>query len=247
MNRPEPLTARHGRRVWLLSAGSLLIAAAAAAPHGVHAAQTASETRDLKKGFDEVVFAATGELDIVQAQHERLTIEAEPQILRKITSEVRGRQLVLGFTSGNVVAREPIRFRLEMPTLRLLELQSSGNAQLGDFDVTSLSLLLGGSGDLRLDRLTAQSLKVRLPGSGTISIAHGRVDTQRIEIAGAGTVDTAGLESRNADVSITGSGDVRLAASKRLQVTIAGSGSVRYSGDPQLTQSVTGAGSVERE
>ena len=244
MNRK--LRAMHrSRRIWLLWAGSAL-AVAVAQPAAVRAAQTAVETRGVS-GFDEVIFAAAGELEIVQAPRERLTIEAEPEVLRKITSEVRGRQLVLGFTSGNVIAREPIRFRLEMPNLRTLDLQSAGNVHLGPFDVQGLALRLSGSGDIRLDRLNAQDFTLRLSGSGSVSIAHGQVDSQRIELGGSGTGDTAGLTSRTAEVSITGSGDVRLAASKHLQASIAGSGSVRYSGNPQLVPSITGAGTIERE
>lgn len=242
--RVLPATNRSRRR-WLLSAGSLL-AAAAAAPPAVRAARTAVETRSVS-GFDEVIFAAAGELELTQAQRVSLTIEAEPAVLRKITSEVRGRQLRLGFTAGNVVAREPIRFRLEMPDLRALELQSSGNVHLGPLDVQSLSLRLAGSGDIRLDRLHAQRLELRLSGSGSVAAAHGQVDSMRVEIEGAGTVNLAGLASRSADISIGGSGDVRLSASDRLNADIAGSGSVRFSGNPRLVQSITGAGTIERE
>ncbi len=241
MNTELPALNR-GRRLWLLSAGSLLITAATASP----AAQMATETRHVG-GFDEVIFTAAGELDIVQSLREQLIIEAEPAILRKITSEVRGRQLVLGFAPGNVVAREPIRLRLEMPTLSTLELQSSGNVHLGPFEVHSLSLRLAGSGDIRMDRLKVQNLVLRLPGSGTLSITQGQADLQRIEIDGAGTVDTAGMACRSADVSIAGSGDVRLAASEHLQASISGSGSVRFLGNPQLVRSISGAGTIDRE
>ncbi len=230
------------RRRWLLATGSLLLLAAAVPS----AAQTAKEIRDVR-GFDEVILAAAGELEIVQAPRAQLTIEAEPAILRRITSEVRGRQLVLGFTAGSAVAREPIRFRLAMPDLHAVDLQSAGNVQLGPFDVRSLSLRLAGSGDIRLDRLKVLQLALHLPGSGTISVAHGQAGSLHIDMNGAGAVDTAGLASRSADVSIAGSGDVRLAASERLQASISGSGSVRFSGDPQLVRSITGAGTVERE
>ena len=233
------------RRVWLLWTGSAL-AVAAAQPAAVRAAQTAVETRSVS-GFDEVVFAAAGELEIVQAPRERLTIEAEPEVLRKITSEVHGRQLVLGFTSGQVIARAPIRFRLEMPNLRMLELRSAGTVQIGPLDAERVSLRLSGSGDIRLDRLSAQDLALRLSGSGSVSIARGQVDAQRIELGGSGTVDTAGLASQTAEASISGSGDVRLAASKHLKASISGSGSVRYAGHPQLVPSITGAGTIDRD
>ena len=229
-----------------LALASPLMLAGLAMHRGAHAAQTKTETRDVS-GFDGVVFAAAGDLSIEQAPRESLTIEAEPEVLRKITSEVHGHKLTLGFGAGNVIARAPIRFRLQVRELRALELRTSGSAHLGALDTDRLSLLLSGSGDIDGERITANKLDVRLSGSGTVSLSHGQVDRLRIEIGGSGTVDAAGLQSRDAQVSVDGSGDVRLTAADHLVVRIGGSGSVRYAGNPQLEQSITGAGTVERD
>lgn len=237
---------RPNRRRLMLALAAPLVAAGLAPQRGAHAAQTETEPRDVS-GFDEVVFAAAGDLHITQAKHESLTIEAEPEILRKITSEVHGHKLTLGFAAGNVIARAPIRFRLQVRELRALELRTSGSAHLGALDTDRLSLLLSGSGDIDGERITAKKLDVRLSGSGTVSLSQGQVDRLRIEIGGSGTVNAAGLQSRDAQVSVDGSGDVGLMASDRLVVRIGGSGSVRYAGNPQLEQSITGAGTVERE
>ena len=231
-----------------LSPGPLLMAFFAAASHRcANAAQVVTQTREVS-GFDQVVFAAVGELYVTQGQREHLTIEAEPAVLREITSEVRSRRLTLGFASGSsVLAREPIRFRLELQALRALELQSAGNVHVGALKTENLSLGLPGSGDIEIERLDARGLELRLSGSGSVSIKRGQVDSQRIEIGGAGSVMTTGLASRDAEVSIDGSGEVRLSATARLVARIAGSGSVRFSGNPRLIESITGAGTVERD
>ena len=229
----------------MLASGSLLLAAWAAR-RPARAAETARETRAVS-GFHEVVFSAAGELYVNQAEPESLTIEAEPAVLRKITSSVSAGRLTLGFAPGNVVARELIRFRLQVRDLRAFELQSSADVHIGPLETDRLALALPGSGDIRLDRLAAQRLELRIGGSGTVTVQGGRVDEERIELAGSGTVDTVGLSSRDAQVVIDGSGDVRLAAADRLAVRIGGAGSVRYRGNPEVTQTITGAGVVERD
>lgn len=247
MMRPVAHLCTLGVACRLLPRSLLLASFGAALQHRAQAAQVVTQTREVS-GFNEVVFAAAGDLYLTQGQREHLTIEAEPDVLRLITSEVRSQRLTLGFASGSsVLAREPIRFRLELRTLRALKLQSAGGVHSGAIKTEHLSLDLPGSGDIEIERLDARRLELRLSGSGNVSVRHGQVDSQRLEIGGAGSVTTNGLASRDAEVSIDGSGEVRLAASARLTARITGSGSVRFSGNPQLVESITGAGTVQRD
>ena len=52
------------------------------------AAATASEVRELA-AFDEVVWDAVGELVVEPSHRERLSIEAEPAVLRKIVVDAQ--------------------------------------------------------------------------------------------------------------------------------------------------------------
>ncbi|MEO8247778.1 MAG: hypothetical protein ABI589_00260, partial [Burkholderiales bacterium] len=99
------------RRQLMLALAAPLVAAGFAAHRTARAAETKTEQREVS-GFNEVVFDAVGELKVEQGGRESLSIEAEPDVLRKITSQVQGKRLLLGFSAGNVVAREPIVFRL---------------------------------------------------------------------------------------------------------------------------------------
>jgi hypothetical protein len=207
------------------------------------AAATATEVRELA-AFDEVVWDAVGELVVEQSHRERLSIEAEPAVLRKIVAEVSERRLRIGFAPGSIPTRQPIRFRLETRQLVALETRGSGSVRIAALTTPKLLLALDGSGDIQLAQLSARSLEVRLPGSGHVAIAGGQVDSQRVAIDGSGSYSALGLVSRHAEVSIGGSGEVRVAAGERLTAGIAGSGVVLYRGHPQIAQSITGAGSV---
>lgn len=222
-----------------------LVAALAAAPVGP--ARAATETRNVA-GFDEVVFAVAGDVTVEQGPSESLVVEAEPAVLRKITTEVQGRRLLIAVAPGRVETQEPIRFRLTVKALRAFDLRTAATVRIGALRSEALALLLAGSGSIHLDRLDdARSLDVRITGAGQVDIGGGKVAAQRLAIGGAGTYAAPALASERAEVAIEGHGQARLAASQALAVRIAGVGQVRYHGNPAVTRSIAGIGSVEKE
>jgi hypothetical protein len=230
------------RRV--LRASSLALALAATVPG---AARAATETRAVS-GFDEVVFAVAGEVRIDQGARETLTLEAEPAVLRKITTEVQGRRLVIALAPGKVETQEPIRTRIGVRTLRAFESRTAGEVRIGPLQSDALSLVLAGGGSIRVDRLEhARRLDVRITGAGDVAIGGGQVAAQQLAITGMGSYAAPRLDSGRAEVAIDGNGDVRLAASGVLNVRIAGVGHVRYHGDPAVTRSIRGIGTVEKD
>jgi Putative auto-transporter adhesin, head GIN domain len=217
----------------------------AATPSG--AAQAATETRSVAD-FDEVVFAVAGEVSIEQGPRESLTLEAEPAVLRKITTEVHDRRLLIGLVPGRVETDQPIRMKLGVQALRAFESRTSGAISIGPLRSDALALVLAGSGSIRLDRLeNARSLDVRITGTGDIAVGGGKVTAQQLAITGIGTYAAPKLASERADVAIDGNGEVQLAASTTLAVRIGGVGHVRYHGDPAVTRSIRGIGSVDKD
>src|SRR5687767_3096890 len=105
---------------WFTHGSAALVATALFAP-----AQAATETRGVAD-FDEVVFAVPGEVSINQGPRETLTLEAEPAVLRKITTEIRGRRLLIGLAPGRVETQQPIRMKLGVRTLRAFESRTIG-------------------------------------------------------------------------------------------------------------------------
>lgn len=209
------------------------------------AAATRVENRDVS-GFDAVLFDGVGDLTIEQTGRERLSVEAEPAVLEKIVTEVRGRRLIIRF-EGSVQTREPIRFRLQVSTLRSLEMRGSNHAQIGNLDSPLLALQLAGSGEVLLQRLAAREFELDIGGSGKVAVEAGTVEAQRVVIGGAGDYQAPGLASRQAEVSVRGSGGARIAVSERLVARVAGSGEIVYRGNPSVSRQVSGAGSIEQE
>lgn len=207
-----------------------------------HAATT-TEQRPVAN-FDRIDWQAVGELQIEQTGRERLTIEAESAVLAKAITEVRQGTLRIAFEPGRVQTKAPIRFKLEVKSLRAVQAGGAGEIRIGALATPELTLKLTGSDNLRLAHLDARSLDAQLEGSGDVTIDGGSVLIQRVRLAGSGRHSAPALTSREAQASIEGSGDIELAVSERLIAHITGSGDVSYHGRPQVQQAVDGAGSV---
>jgi hypothetical protein len=230
------------RRSFRGSALAAVLAATLAGP-----AQAATETRSVA-AFDEVVFAVAGEVSIEQGPRETLTLEAEPAVLRKITTEIHGRRLLIGVVPGRIETQQPIRMKLAVRTLRAFESRTTGAISIGPLSSDALALVLAGGGAIRLDRLdNAASLDVRITGAGEVAVGGGKVMAQKVAITGTGTYSASKLASERAEVAIDGNGEVQLAANHTLAVHIGGVGRVRYRGNPAVTRSIQGIGSIEKD
>jgi hypothetical protein len=210
------------------------------------AAQTLAETRSVAD-FDAVVFAVPAEISIEQGPRETLVVESEPAVLRKITTEVHGRRLLVG-VDGRIETTQPIRIKLGVRTLRAIESRGPASISTGPLRSDSLALVLAGGGSMRVDRLdNARNLDIRINGAGDVNVGGGKVKAQQLAISGMGGYLAPRLSSESADVAIEGNGRVQLAASNTLAVRIGGIGDVRYHGDPTVTRSIRGIGSIEKD
>jgi Putative auto-transporter adhesin, head GIN domain len=209
------------------------------------AAATAVQARSVS-GFDRIEWTGAGELSIEQGAREHCHVEAEPAVLARLFTEVRRGVLVIGFTPGQLVTREPIRIRVELKALAALALEGAGSVRIGLLRTPALALRCSGSHDVRLAQLDAREFEVRLEGSGGVAVEAGRVEQQRVAISGSARYDADRLASRAARVVIEGSGNAEIAVAERLEVELSGSGNVVYRGEPRVVQSVNGSGRVRR-
>jgi hypothetical protein len=210
-------------------------------------AHAATENRSVAN-FDEVVIDVAGDVRVDQGPRETLAVEAEPAVLRKITTEVHARRLVIGLAPGRVETQQPIRLKLGVRTLRAFESRTIGAVSIGPLNSEQLALVLAGGGSIRLDRLVnGRNLDVRITGAGDVAVADGKVTAQKVDIAGMGSYLAPKLASERADVAIDGNGEVQLAASTALAVRIGGVGHVHYLGNPAVTRSIEGVGSIEKD
>lgn len=204
-----------------------------------------TESREVS-GFDRVELALEGELTLTQGGTESLTIEAEDNVMPKITSEVKNGTLVIGWDtdlSNRVETTKHIKLDLTVKELTGLSLSGSGSINSANLNTGEMDLTLSGAGEIQIANLTAEKLEVDLSGSGSFELA-GQVSEQKISVGGSGEYQAAELESQGVKVEISGTGEVAVWANESLDVEISGTGDVNYIGAPTVTEDISGTGSV---
>ena len=219
---------------------------------------TVTEKRDVRD-FNEVALQGYGDLLIEQNPDapESLEIEADQDILSKLTSQVRNGRLILGFDmpwydwigwgmEWLFTTNKSIHYRLSLKQVNSVALSGSASLTSSRLQSQALKLVVSGSGKVRLGELQAGSFALTISGSGDIEVSAGTAPKQDIMISGSGRVHTLGVQTEETHVTISGSGNAQVDASQSLTVHISGSGDVKYKGNPKVNQSISGAGSVRQ-
>jgi len=205
-----------------------------------------TEDREVSS-FDQVDFGGIGELTITQGDRESLRIEAESNVMRRITTEVKGGTLHIEMKSGwfglSVVPTKPIKYNLTTKEINTLDLSGLGSVYAGEITADRLDLRLSGAGKTVIRSLNADILVIDHTGVGKCELS-GEVRRQEISLTGAGDYDAADLRSESVEVDISGLGKATVWATETLDIELTGAGSVHYYGNPRVTQNVSGLGRV---
>jgi hypothetical protein len=219
--------------------------------------ETIVETRDVRD-FDQVILwgdLCSAELAIEQGERESLTIEAEPEVMRRLKVSVRDRKLVIRL-GGSWVERlanrlenafeEPkLLLRLQLRELRFLDMACISHVHAPSIEIDSLRINQGGAGSLFIKSLNAQNLEIKQTGAGLIEIV-GQVQKQQVRLSGVGRYDGSQLKTERSQIRVTGSSHARVHVTGTLDAAVKGIGVIEYIGNPLVRKRVTGMGSVVR-
>lgn len=216
---------------------------------------TETETRQISD-FDQVSIqglAYSAQLIISQGEQEELTIEAPPDYLDRLRSEVKDRKLTVRLRGGwlqeledalaTCLNRPHIVYRLKVRELSHLEVQCAYSIHASRIETPHLHIKLSGSGDFKLDWLVAETLEVHHSGCGTMRIS-GKVEEQTVVLNGVGSYIAPSLDSQRARVRMTGTGLARIQVSRALDAVLRGVGSLEYIGNPAVSKRISGPGQV---
>ena len=195
------------------------------------------------------------ELVITQGETESMTIEAPPEILSRIQTQVRQGRLSIELDGSLVdkiadalttsLTRPRIRYHLAVKDLRELAVHAVATVELPRLATPELRLKISGVADVHIEALTAEKLLVEFRGPGRVEIA-GQVVEQQVELFGPGQYYALDLASCRARVELKGLGQARVWVEDQLEARVDGPGGVTYRGHPQVRQRVSPIGYVTR-
>jgi hypothetical protein len=190
---------------------------------GTGSGVAATQTRALGP-FTSVDLTGDNNVIVRVGASQSVTVYADSNLLRRVTTRVRSGTLVIGTTPGNLNAKSPTFVVVSVPSLDALTLHGAGN--------------ISASG------LNSRRLTVALPGSGNVD-ATGTTTRLDVTISREGTALLRQLVARDAKAVLSGDGSIMLTATHNLTATVSGSGTVLYGGNPtHVTQRVTGSGTI---
>ena len=227
------------------------------------AAERIWEDREVE-GFHALSASTSGDFRLEKGEVESLSIQARPETLERLKTEVIAGELRISLEDGlwwrNTGAIDVLITYRQLDSLRLsgsaevktdalagstfeVNITGSADVEVPDMAVDVLQVSVSGSGDLTVEQLRAEEVQIEVRGSGDITLA-GVTDQQTVKVYGSGTVDNEALQSVATNAVVSGSGDTIVWASGRLVARISGSGDIRYRGDPELDSKVTGSGEI---
>jgi len=187
--------------------------------------------------FEKIILNGAGEVTLIQGQKEALLIEAEDNILPKLTSEVEDETLTLGYDSISwkdaIIPTRTIKYTITVQDLKRITVNGAVTLSSDALQGENFELEINGAGDFVFEELALQELSIEIAGGASVR-TKGEASVQNVVINGAGSYNAEDLKSLRTIVIFNGAGEVRVWVAETLDVTINGAGSVSYYGNQSL-------------
>lgn len=196
------------------------------------------------QGFDSVELKSAAEVTITAGPRFAVHAEGDPALLRRLTADVRGGRLVLGWTPGGEVhAVDGLHVSITMPRVSGAAIAGAGDIAIDRADAPSFTGSVGGAGTIRVARLRALSTDLAMSGTGRIVVAG---VTRRLgaTVSGVGSIDAANLPAAEGAFTMSGTGHIAARVNGQATVALSGMGSVMVSGNARCAVQKSGLGSV---
>ncbi len=177
-------------------------------------------------GFDKVDLKSIGNLTIIEGNEESLTITADDNLLKYMTTEVFNDTLEIGMKPNtNLDPSRPIEYTLTVKSLSRIVLSGFGNINAAELNAEDMEIRLSGSGNITLGSLKTENALLRVSGFGDINVDDMVVDQPTLEISGSGDIDVDELQAVTLNVKISGFGNADIKGTvKDQEIQIVGSG-----------------------
>lgn len=160
--------------------------------------------------FQGVAVDATADVRVRVGGPFSVMVTAEPDVVDRVTTDVRDGTLVIG-ARASYSSQRGVIVEVEVPALD--------------------HMALAGAGRLAASGVSADSFRVSLPGSGEVR-AEGRAGRLVVRVDGSGNARLFDLQARRAEVRVGGAGNVDVTVAEAIDALVTGAGNVVYDGRP---------------
>jgi len=180
--------------------------------------------------FTKLDVSGSYQINLVQDSSLNISVAADDNLIKEITTEVNGDKLVLK-TVKNVCASSEIVVTIGVHNLD--EIKEAGAVTLNTLGkLVTHDLKLGVSGANKLNmELDAANLTTTASGSTELKL-KGQASSHVVNLEGSGKVQAFDFTVSNYDLQTTGAGQFEINVLHELTVNSAGASTVKYKGNP---------------
>jgi hypothetical protein len=202
-------------------------------------------TRDFPaRGFDKVELKSAATVAITTGPGFAVHAEGDPELVRRLTADVQGNRLVLGWLpGGSVRGNNDLHVAITMPRVAGAAISGAGTMTIDRVDGPDFAGDVGGAGTIRVGQLRAAHTALAMGGTGQIVVA-GRTARLEAKVSGVGSIDAANLAADAGSFAMSGTGHISARVNGPAAVNLSGMGSVVVAGNARCAVQKSGLGSV---
>ncbi len=197
--------------------------------------------------FTEIEISSAFKVVLTQGNTEKLTLEADENILDKIITEVRGNKLIIKLENNNII-RNTKEMTVYLTFKELSKISLSGAVNLSGTNAMKFNDLdIDGSGSSKIDLdLTTKKLKLDLSGASTI-VLKGTGTSLAADFSGASSLKAEDFKVKSCAIDCSGASSIIVNASEKLRVEGSGASKIKYTGNPAIVETdLSGASKISK-
>jgi hypothetical protein len=224
-------------------------------------------------GVTQLIVAGDTQVELVQDGSEYLRIDAEAEVLSRVSVDQSGNKLTIKVRYGdnwfNWFSHDSLHIRVTLRLKELNYLEMSGAARLqsaalngselrvdasgasdltlGSFNYAAVGLDLSGASNLKLQELHVQTLKADISGASNVDVeTSGRVEQLYVQASGASNFRAQALQAQAAKLDASGASSIAVAVTNSLQAKASGASAIDYYGELKADSHTSGASSINQ-
>ncbi len=230
-------------RVTILSISSTVLFMACQAPI-IGAGTPVTIAKNLTE-FNAVLTDVVGDIKVIAKPGltYALIIEAQPNIMPLITTEIVKGELLISFKQGaHVKSYAPIKATINTSNLQSVKLLGSTSISVSDSILTPHDMMCSimGSGHLDLNNGIYNNLRLQNSGSGILTANNCTALMADLGLKGAGEIAAKTSLLKSARAIVHGNGTIRASVTDSLVAETKDAGTIEYVGKPAYTKLKTG-------
>jgi hypothetical protein len=197
------------------------------------------------KNFSKIEISGAFEVTLTQGSVEKLTVEADEQILPKIITEVKGGTLIIRLENNTRINGN---LKADLTFINLDEMDISGAVKLKSTAPMKFSNLeIDGSGASEINlNFSASEVECDFSGASEITL-QGSATVFKIDLSGASNLDALEFRTQNCNLDCSGASKAGVFVSGTLTVSGSGATQISYTGNPASVNSdMSGASKLNK-